>query len=440
VLSIRRRQGPYEFRKEPAFGSSDPSWPNWGELGPILLRSAGIVGVAGVIMVVAAGDTLFREPLRTPRGNSTASAQSAAVAHEAEPIVVHAPSRLGDEAVMIAAAPPTGAFTPEEHSGSSSQIEDLVAVNPNSTEEPASAKELAVAALRAASDATPSGEVAAITPAEDEQPSAKDIVAALRPSAGEDGSEGDAQAALPMAAEGGASLEPEAAINPAQLRLEPLSEVGPQGYVQSFSPPVSDGDAQPRLIRARDLDLHGASTDAAMPREAEEPSALDADEEAVEVASLSADPPAAEDVDPGTMDRPHGGEALWDDEAVECPRSWLAVSEDSDEVDGEGDASADCEAKFVLVVPAETEATEAAGGEMTLDEALESAAASHALELAGFVARVPVPRPDNPPPVRRVRTGHRADWPAAPPPDCGNLHARWRFVDRKAGTKEWYCR
>jgi hypothetical protein len=33
------------------------------------------------------------------------------------------------------------------------------------------------------------------------------------------------------------------------------------------------------------------------------------------------------------------------------------------------------------------------------------------------------------------------DWPDEPPPNCGaGKRAKWHFVDRKAGTKEWYCR
>jgi hypothetical protein len=40
-------------------GRPENGWPGWVTLGPILLRSAGIVGIAGVIMVIAAGDALF---------------------------------------------------------------------------------------------------------------------------------------------------------------------------------------------------------------------------------------------------------------------------------------------------------------------------------------------------------------------------------------------
>jgi hypothetical protein len=432
VLSIRRRQGPYEFRKESAFGDPDPGWPNWGELGPILLRSAGIVGVAGVIMVVAAGDTLFREPLRTPRGHSAALARPASSERQTEPIVVHAPAQ---DAVIAGVAPGVAEVAPADEAGSSSRIADVVAASPVSTEELASAKELVTAALRTDADETSS--LSAVTEATadvpDAHPSAKELVAtALRPSAEDASSSGVGGAAVPPKdVAGEVALDTKPDVDPVQLRLEPLIEIDPNGYAQSFSR-GSAGDAEPRLVRARDIDLDGMSADIAMPAAEEDESGLRPEEKAVDVASLSGQP-AEEDVARGTHGQSSGDEALWDDEAVECPRSWLEVSEDG------GGAPADCEAKLVLVVPAETEETET-GGDVTLDEALESAAASHALELAGFVARVPIPRPDNPPPVRRIRTGHRADWPAEPPPDCGNLHARWRFVDRKAGTKEWYCR
>jgi hypothetical protein len=74
--------------------------------------------------------------------------------------------------------------------------------------------------------------------------------------------------------------------------------------------------------------------------------------------------------------------------------------------------------------------------------ALEEAAARQLEELGLAVARIPLPRPDPPPQVRSTprRTVRNSDWPAEPPPNCGTKHAYWRFVDRKAGTKEWYCK
>jgi hypothetical protein len=69
----------------------------------------------------------------------------------------------------------------------------------------------------------------------------------------------------------------------------------------------------------------------------------------------------------------------------------------------------------------------------------------HVLELTALAPSIPVPDPNAKPQAaekpKRVRSAaHRADWPDEPPPDCGSKHARWRFTDRKAGTKEWYCK
>jgi hypothetical protein len=73
--------------------------------------------------------------------------------------------------------------------------------------------------------------------------------------------------------------------------------------------------------------------------------------------------------------------------------------------------------------------------------ALEEAAARQLEELGIVVPRIPLPRPDPPPQVRTTRRAARnSAWPAEPPPNCGMKHAYWRFVDRKAGTKEWYCK
>jgi hypothetical protein len=156
----------------------------------------------------------------------------------------------------------------------------------------------------------------------------------------------------------------------------------------------------------------------------------------VEVAALSAADRITETASTARAAEEPEGASPWVNAAVACPRDWL---------DGAGpefttDLSADCEPKFVLVAPAPLpDVEEAAPAEPALDEALESVAATEALKLAGFVARLPAPRPD-PPPVRKVRSDRRADWPAAPPPNCSPLHAYWRFVDRETGAKEWYCR
>jgi hypothetical protein len=80
-------------------------------------------------------------------------------------------------------------------------------------------------------------------------------------------------------------------------------------------------------------------------------------------------------------------------------------------------------------------------------EMLEEAAASHATQLAAL-PRIPLARPEPPadfkpskPRATRVSRNQPSSWPDEPPPNCAaGQHAKWRFVDRRAGTKEWYCK
>ena len=92
---------------------------------------------------------------------------------------------------------------------------------------------------------------------------------------------------------------------------------------------------------------------------------------------------------------------------------------------------AGCETLVTLIDPVEEDE----------QSAIEEAAVEQATALGMAFARIPLPRPD-PPPARPRRTSSRAnlEWPAEPPPNCGTKHAYWRFVDRRAGTKEWYCK
>ena len=113
-------------------------------------------------------------------------------------------------------------------------------------------------------------------------------------------------------------------------------------------------------------------------------------------------------------------------DAEACPRDWV-----TGEAGDGAPVPAGCEPIVALIDPVEEEE----------QSAIEEAALEQATALGVVFARIPLPRPD-PPPSRPRRTASRAnlDWPAAPPPNCGTKHAYWRFVDRDAGTKEWYCK
>jgi hypothetical protein len=119
----------------------------------------------------------------------------------------------------------------------------------------------------------------------------------------------------------------------------------------------------------------------------------------------------------------------WPTGAEECLRDWLPA-EHADA------ASSDCTTTDVLI--AAVEASE--------QPALAEAATEHA-ELLAALPPLPRPRPEPPadfkpsnPHATRVSSNRNSSWPPEPPPACPGQHAKWRFVDRKAGTKEWYCR
>lgn len=111
-----------------------------------------------------------------------------------------------------------------------------------------------------------------------------------------------------------------------------------------------------------------------------------------------------------------------------CTRAWLVHPADSNALA--------CQTTLAMIAPAED-----------APAALVAAAQERALALAAL-PRIPLARPEppadfNPTKARRVQrvSGHRADWPDEPPPACGaGKHAKWRFVDRAADRKEWYCR
>ncbi len=118
--------------------------------------------------------------------------------------------------------------------------------------------------------------------------------------------------------------------------------------------------------------------------------------------------------------------SIWTSSAAICPRDWVSAAQ----AEGSELGSADCAATAELIASvADADQTE-----------LEEAAAEHAQNLA-LAPRIPLPRPDIVPVVKPVRVSRSSSWPAEPPPNCGaGQHAKWHFVDRKAGTKEWYCK
>jgi hypothetical protein len=125
------------------------------------------------------------------------------------------------------------------------------------------------------------------------------------------------------------------------------------------------------------------------------------------------------------LDVEDGGDAAaWTDDALSCPRDWVAA-------DGEGADTASpagCRALAALI-PAEAPPEEQA--------ALAEAASEVAEELALLAPQPPLRRPE-PPKRARYRSAPGGALPA--PPDCGSKHAYWRYVDRRANIREWHCK
>jgi hypothetical protein len=69
-------------------------------------------------------------------------------------------------------------------------------------------------------------------------------------------------------------------------------------------------------------------------------------------------------------------------------------------------------------------------------------AATNQAEALAMVPRVPAPRPDDVGDTKPGRVSRASSGAAlGPPPSCpAGQHAKWHYVDRKAGSREWYCR
>jgi hypothetical protein len=287
-------------------GGFDERRPVWGDFAPILLRGAGIVGAAGVIMAIVGGGAFFTGTSRAPSDKP------------ATPTILH--------------------------------------------EETASAEQPVVAPVIAEASAPPTGRFSDV---------------------------------------------------------EPLAFVPPAPATTSAEP------AAPRL--ASRADVEARDEPAAVPRLGSRADVEAGDETAAAPTLQAVDPARFEAVSPDPL-APSEEDSPWEEEAVACPRDWVADA-DANAAD---DGSANCGTETALA------AADAVSPD--LEAALGDAASEEAVEIIGFVARVPIPRPDPPPtPVRRT-SNRPASWPDEPPPNCGGKHAYWHFVDRERKIKEWYCK
>ena len=349
MLSIRRRHGPIGFDERPAYGGPRQGWPRWGDVGPILLQSAGIVGLAGTIVAVVSSGAFFDTdgPERQP---SQASAVAAAIATPAVAV----------------------AMTLDEEPAPAPLQSSTVATT-------------SVPTVRSAGSPTPSF-------------------------SGRSGTFAPAPGVFTLPSAGALAPPPPASVASPPTPTQPPALAAP--------PPVETQVA----------DLSAPSAEPPTPDPVVAPQAAVA--VATIVPDLRAAPEAtpAEPLDLGTQAPDLRAEpTLWADDAEECPRDWVADASDAQQV------PPGCEPTESLLATVEPAAA----------HALEDAAIDHAAELGVILPRIPVPRPEPPPDAivqSAPRSSRGSDWPAEPPPDCGELHAYWHFVDRSTGQKEWYCR
>jgi hypothetical protein len=330
--------------------------PRWRELQPILLRSAGVVGLVATIMAVVSSDALhFGSEPAAPEGEGALA------------VTV-------DRAMYESTAAPVaeGEIFAEPHTPDLAEIPDLRTDAPPA---PLAADPATTASVDVPAEA--------VVPESDGQTFAP-VVADLRTTVPE-------QAVVPAAAApivsaeapaGGPLLPPDAAAPLLEAAAAPLAEPAP------IQVSASTGSQE------------------------------------IKLASLQPMPASA--ADDGATQR-----FEWPTGAEECLRDWIQPEQDREA------GSTNCTATDVLV--ASVEANE--------QPALQEAATEHA-ELLASLARLPRPRPDPPadfkpsnPHATRVSSNRNSSWPPEPPPNCAaGQHAKWRFVDRQAGTKEWYCR
>lgn len=218
-----------------------------------------------------------------------------------------------------------------------------------------------------------------------------------------------------------------APATPAVRVVLPLEQAGPAATVAAV--PSDQSTPRGEFLDAPLLAADAAPAEVAAPAPAPDPQIIararpvtEPSPAAARNIALSASPAA--DRFAVETPEPRKENALWAEDAVDCPRDWVAI----EDADAEGDAGGGCDDAAALVEQ------EAAGS--VEDPALQEAVAERATEIAGlqFVPRIPQARPKAPP--RKAKTRARGSKLGAPP-NCGSKYAKWRYVNK---VPTWYCK
>ena len=390
MVSSRWSYGPDGLREREVV--HQPLLPRWRDVRPFLLRSAGVVGLVATIMAVVSSDALH---LRGEEPTALAAVDPidppiVAPASELQPAEAAAPEAVVDEERVAASPSNPAAVGPASESPSATPVPIVVtsvSIAPETLSQPA--------------------------------PEA-DIASLINANVAPDEPELEVQPGGAAASEE-ASVEPPAALEAEPSSITTAAVEQPASLPSTTFPELRNGitPAPPTSETATTSSV--ASSPEALSSLA--PEASDQPAAAISLSALRSSDMQAAAADPDRFD--------WPDGAATCPRDWV-------EAEGSRDAgNPDCTSTDSLLVSlAEDE-----------QSALEEAAAEVATVLASL-PRIPLPRPEPPAdfepsnPHKTVRVNRQnSSWPPDPPPNCAaGQRARWRFVDRGAGTKEWYCR
>jgi hypothetical protein len=403
VVSSRWSYGPDGLREREVV--HQPLLPRWRDLQPFLLRSAGVVGLVATIMAVVSSDALHI--------GAEDPAALAAVEPLAPPVVV--------PAAELNAAPGTA-------------VPEVAVPEPMATAE---AEPIAVesdpTAQTTAAPAPIMVTSVSISPGSVPEPnSAPEPIAAPQPNANVAPADEPELVLEPVGVAAAEEALPEAPATPGV----PASPT----VTAAVERPTSSMPIEPAPPPALTSELRNGTTPASPTSEVATTASVSASAEAMASLSPNADEGPAAEISLSTLrpsDMPQAATSAdnfaWLDGAATCPRDWVEAEEGS----RSDDAAPDCMTTVSLFAPI-------AEGDQA---ALEDAAVEQATILASL-PRVPQPRPEPPAdfkpsnPHATVRVNSRnSSWPPEPPPNCAaGQRAKWRFVDRKAGTKEWYCR
>ena len=285
-------------------------------------------------------------------------------------------------------------------------------------------------------------------------------------------SQGAATDALPPA-EPVVQPETTASIIPAEPRPlpPPMPETSAESTAASVEPTAASAEMQPAeappvvtspVPRPADVADEAAPSDTQAPAEATDVTTMASAEAPVQVAEIATTSTAPADLtatpagapterDASAAESSSHVSAYWPEDSVDCPRDWIATA-------ATGAISRPpngCETIASMVAPT--------GGDLAT---LRAALSENVLDLVALAPAIPVPGADAPaaeakpdpapgadapaaetkpepapaPDPAPVRTSRASDWPAGPPPDCGDKHAYWHFIQGHHGPKEWYCR